>query len=418
MIKIILALLIFTVAAFSQSLLAVRYPAGINYPLSTTSARMGGAGTALREPYLVSSLNPANLGSINQSVYTLAITADYVRVKENDLYADFSNFSPAFIGFAFPLGRAGTLGASFMQNGTNDFSFQNRAHLINPNHPNGPDTINILQKFENNMSFSSWEFGWGIEMFRRQIAIGAAYRIGQYKNRFYRSDVLERTGVASGLDSVFYSQSSPAVRGGISGEFGSFGFGVSATYPFMQDLNAHRSVQRLDMDRHGNFLVRPIHELAVFDTTYRMLLPPSGNIGIAWTFSNRLKTAADFSLVIWDNYWTDAPFLMYDDGELANAFSVAAGAQFIPQPTLLSARYFQRVQYSGGLSYRQLPIDGDYELSLSLGMGLPLGARGVFDFSVETGTRRSKTESDINENFVRVNFGMSGGQNWRRARTN
>ena len=425
MTKIILVLLIFAAAAFSQSLLGVRYPTGISYPASTNSARMGGVGTALKEPYLVSTLNPANLGSINQSVYTLAINVDYVRVKENDLYADFSDFSPALVGFAFPLGKAGTFGASFRQNGSNKYSFQDRAFLVRTENglpllnPTREDSIPVLQKFDNTISFSTWEFGWGREFFRRRLAVGATYQHGQYKNRFYRSDVLERTGVSSGLDSIYFNQSSPAVRGGISGQFGQLGLGVSATYPFMDELKAHRSVQRLTMDRNKNYSVSQKHQFASFDTSYKMQLPPSGNIGVSWEFNQRLKTAADFSLTFWDNYyWTDAPLLTYDDGELANAFSMGAGVQFIPQPTLLSARYFQKAQYSGGFSYRQLPIDGDYELSLALGMGFPLGARGVFDVSVETGWRRSDFESDIRENFLRINFGISGGQVWRRASGN
>ena len=410
--KIVLILVIFAITAFSQSLLGVRYPTGISYPLSTTSARMGGVGTALREPYLVGSLNPANIGSINQSVYTLSANADYVRVKENEDYVDFARFSPSFVGFAFPLGKAGTFAASFKQNGSNSYSYEARDQL---RHNDGTDSIPMLRKFENVFSFSAWEFGWGRELFRRRIAIGAAFQAGQYKNRFHRSDILERAGVSSGLDSVYFSQSNPAVRGGISGQFGQLGIGFSLTYPFMQDLEMHRSVRRVTMDRN-NFPVS--RESATFNETYRLQLPPSGNIGTSWEFSNKLITAADFSLTLWDNYSTNAPLLTYEDGELSNAFSASTGIRFIPQPTLLSSRYFQKVRYSGGLAYRQLPIDGDYELSLSAGMGLPLGTRGSFDFSVEPGWRRSKNESDIRENFVRVNFGMSGGQVWRRASSN
>lgn len=413
--KITLILVLFVVAAFSQSLLGTRYPAGITYPLSTTSARMGGTGTALKEPYMVSSLNPANLGTINQSVYSLALNVDYVRVKEGDEYADFSRLSPAFIGFAFPMGKAGTISASFKQNGANNYSFEEKSYLVNSILE---DTISQIQKFDNKITSSAWEFGWGIELFKR-ISIGASYQIGQYKNRVTRSDVLETTIASSGLDSIYLTQSSPTIRGGISGYFGKFGIGISATYPLKEDLKMERTVHNFTMDDDGSFSEPTlVHSKAVFDTTYKMQLAPSGNIGVSWIFSDKLKTAADFGLTLWDNYWTNAPMLTYEDGVLANAFSASAGVQFIPQPNLLSSRYFQKVHYSGGLAYRELPIDGDYEVSVSAGMGFPLGTKGIFDFSLETGTRRSKVESNIKENFVRINFGMSGGQIWRKSSNN
>jgi len=413
--KIILVLAFFAVTAFSQSLLGLRYPAGITYPLSTTSARMGGVGTALKQPYLVSSLNPANLGSINHSVYTLSMNMDYVRVTEDDLYVDFSRFSPAFIGFAFPLGKIGTLAASFKQNGSNNYSYAEESYLVNSVLN---DTISQIKKFENNNVSSAWEFGWGME-FARKISVGVSYQIGKYKNRISRSDVLMTTTAVTGLDSIYFNQSSPAIRGGILGDFGKLGVGVSVTYPFMEDLIMQRSIQNIKKDSKGNFTSPTlVHEKAVFDTIYRLQFPPSGSLGFSWKISDRLKTAADFGLSLWENYWTDAPALSYENGELGNAFSVATGLQFIPQPNLLSSRYFQKVLYSGGFAYRELPIAGDYEVSGSVGMGLPLGNRGIFDFSIETGTRKSKNESSINENFVRVNFGMSGGQIWKKASNN
>jgi hypothetical protein len=66
-------------------------------------------------------------------------------------------------------------------------------------------------------------------------------------------------------------------------------------------------------------------------------------------------------------------------------------------------------------------VVGDWEVSVSAGMGLPLGKSGIFDFSVETGKRQNTGErqsvigNDIKENFVRINFGMSGGQQWKKT---
>jgi len=420
--KIFLSLIIFAAVSFSQSLLAVRYPTGLSYPTSTQSARMAGTGAALSEPYLVSLLNPGNLGSIKQSVYTLSANWGYTRIREENEHADFSNFSPAFIGFAFPIGKAGTIGASFKQNSTNSYSYRENGWLKNSVFINSGldsglnfiDSIKEVKTFQNSNAFSSWEFGWGIKLFKK-ISIGASYQIGYYKNIINRSDALEDNRVFSGFDSLYYSQANSALRGGVIGQFGKLDVGVSATYQIIANLNSHRTIRRLSLASNGGYNSTLIDRSAVFDEKYKLYLPPWGIIGATWTFSDKIKTSMDASMVFWKEYWTDAPLLTYNENVLRNTFSISSGTQFIPQPNLLSARYFQRVRYSGGVSYRQLPLDGDWEISGSAGAGFPLGRSGILDFSVETGRRQNKIENDIHEHFVRINFGMSGGQQWKRT---
>jgi len=419
--KIFLSIIIFAAVSFSQSLLAVRYPIGLSYPTSTQSARMAGTGAALSEPYLVSLLNPGNLGSIKQSVYTLSANWGYTRIREEAEHADFSNFSPAFIGFAFPIGKAGTIGASFKQNSTNSYSYREDGWLKNSVFINSGldsgfnfiDSIKEVKTFKNSNAFSSWEFGWGIKLFKK-ISIGASYQIGYYKNIINRSDALEDNRVYSGFDSLYYSQANSALRGGIIGQFGKLEVGVSATYQIISGLNARRSIRRLSLASNSGYNL--LDSLTVFDDeSYKLYLPPSGIIGATWTFNDKIKTTMDASMVYWKEYWTDAPFLTDDENILRNTFSISSGTQFIPQPNLLSSHYFQKVRYSGGISYRQLPIIGDWEISGSAGAGFPLGKSGILDFSVETGRRQSKIEKDIHEQFVRINFGMSGGQQWKKT---
>ena len=418
--KLLAILLLLTTVSFSQSLLSVRYPTGTTFPLTTAAARMGGAGAGLSEPYLISSINPANLGTIRQSVYTLSMNADRRWIHEGDESVLLGSFSPSFIGFAFPMGGAGTLAANFRQSGSNRFAFQEIdtfVHVPDPGFPGKIQNIEVWPKFDRHLTFSSWELGWGIELFRR-LSLGLTYQFGQYQNRSVRSDVLHTTGVISSLDSLQNNQMNSALSGGFLLRIRNLGFGVSAIYPFMGDLKSQRTIRGLVQDQNGNFSIRPGEPEREFDTTYSLQLPPSGIIGASWTFNQRLRTALDFSLVMWDSYyWSDAPTFVFEEGMLQNALGISAGVEFIPQPNLLSARYFQTVHYSGGLAFRQLPIDGDWEGSFSLGLGLPLGGMGIVDISVETGLRRSAKESDIRENFIRLNFGMSGGRVWRRSTT-
>jgi hypothetical protein len=450
--KIILISVFLFSFSFSQSLLGVRYPTGVSYPATTTSARIGSAGAGLKEPYLVNSLNPANVGAIKQSVYTLSVNADYQRViGENDKYSDFYSFSPSFIGFAFPIGKAGTLGASFGQNGANNYSYSAESYLpettfVTETPSETYNRIEQTQRFDNSISHSSWEFGWGMELFRR-ISVGASYQMSQYKNRMVRSDVLKNSAyssldsIYSGLDSIYYNQAGSAVSFGLLGNFSKLGVGFAMTIPFDVYIKSKRTISVLQQNSDGSYSDFPMHDNSIFDDPkkYKMKLPPSWIAGFSWEFSDKLKTMLDFNVTMWEKYKTDAPFLGYEtevlpppeDGEqpnnagdlanldkLSNALRISAGTQFIPQPNLLSSKFYQKMRYSGGLSYKQLPIDGDWEMSFSVGLGLPLGNRGIVDFSLETGLRRSENYDEYKENFVRVNFGMSGGQVWKKSSNN
>jgi hypothetical protein len=96
-----------------------------------------------------------------------------------------------------------------------------------------------------------------------------------------------------------------------------------------------------------------------------------------------------------------------------NTVSVAAGAQFIPAPTMLMPQYWQIMQYRAGIRYTQLPDGTSSESAFTLGLGIPLlSGGGLLDLDAEFGRRTDSHFSGYQENFLQFSIGLDGGRQW------
>lgn len=101
--------------------------------------------------------------------------------------------------------------------------------------------------------------------------------------------------------------------------------------------------------------------------------------------------------------------------------SVSAGVQFIPNPGDVR-RFMNRISYRVGAKYNQyyMVINGQNidETAITLGLGIPLGMRGVNNLSigVELGQRGTTSNNLVKENFFKVSVGFSlfGDDYWFR----
>lgn len=410
-----LALIILSASQLSaQSLLGMRYPTGLTSPATGLSARLGGSGAGLADPYIGMSLNPGNLGAIDQSVYSLTFQVDYVRLYDGDQSANFARFTPRYVGFAFPIGKAGTIGASFQSEASNEYAYVANDTLFNETN----DSLFIAQSttFDKQQSTTSWDIGWGISIIP-ELQVGLSYQRSYFKNQVSRLNILHSSSVSSTMDSLFYSQGTNVLRGGLMGTIGKLGLGLGITYNFIGDLTAYRTIKRVDsVTTHQNnpYQSFDLHTGANLDSNYTLHLPPEGVFGLSWQFNDSWVVATDFGMTFWKEYWSDAPQLMQSYDLMRNAFYLAGGVEFIPAPNLLSPRYFEIMHYSAGLRYQQLPFNGEEEYSLNLGLGLPLGAVGLVDIVFEGGRRQSSIFPDIHENFMRISLATSGGRKWKQ----
>jgi len=396
----------------AQSVLGLRYPGGLQSNTTGYASRMGGSGIGSDEPYLLMAHTPGNLGNISQSVYTLKLSFDYTRVTEKDVSNDFARMVPDLVGFAFPLGPVGTVGVGFSKERGNDYYFKSPEQVLAIN-PEGPDTLRGWTGFSRTSGITVWEAGWGHSAIKA-IRPGISYRRFYYSVEDYKS--IKVNGYGGTGDSVDIKQAGNAIRGGISGTIGKISYGVNGTYNFRGDVKFSKTPIVIDSSysASGNsYTSEFLHTNATTNATYQLQLPPSGGVGLTFRSSEKLTIGADAKMELWEQAWSSGPKSIFYT-TYQNALSVSAGTQFIPAPELISPRYFEKIRYSGGVRFSQLPVEGDYELAVNTGLGLPVGTSGLLDVAFEGGIRRSDVIPDIKENFFKFSLTTSGGKPWKK----
>jgi len=69
------------------------------------SLTMGGAGVGVEADYNVMLLNPANLGTIEKTVFSALYTLDMVRISQSGDHTNFITGIPCQVSFGVPLGK-------------------------------------------------------------------------------------------------------------------------------------------------------------------------------------------------------------------------------------------------------------------------------------------------------------------------
>lgn len=95
---------------------------------------------------------------------------------------------------------------------------------------------------------------------------------------------------------------------------------------------------------------------------------------------------------------------------------ISLGGEYTPSLSTVS-NYLQRITYRGGFRYSNsfLELRGQQinEFGISFGFGLPLPrTRSTINLAAEIGTRGTKSENLIKENYVRFTLGLSIFERW------
>ena len=409
--NILLLITALTSLVFSQSLLATRYLGGLSYYKTGPASRMSGFGIGSNDVYNIGAYNPGNLGNVDQSVYTLKFTLDYTRLidEATNSKSDFVAMVPDFVGFAFPFGKAGVFGLSFSKDYGNKYTYisgEDEALATD-----GSDTLYGWTGYYRKSAISSWEVLWGYNV-AKFFKPGITYR------RYYftqdENSVVKLNGLGGTGDSTHLYQGGNSFRAGISGTIGKVTYGISGEYNFEDTINSTRLVIDIKESSYSNgFVSTLVNKNAQIEKKYTLQLPPKGGAGIQYQIDDRMKVGVDFSMVFWEQATTNAPKSIYYD-KYQNTMSGNIGFSFVPAPKLLAPKYYERILYSAGFRASTLPIEGDKEISGSIGLGLPLGKAGILDLAFEGGQRSSIDVSRYKENFFKFSITTSGGRKWRK----
>lgn len=418
MMKLCALLLIVTAAVSANSILGVNYPLGIKTPISGYASRMGGAAIGATEPYVMMSLNPGNLANATTTVYSFKAQLEYLRLKADNGTAEFFGFDPQFLSFAIPMKKVGTIGFSYTKEAGNEYSYLGNKEILAIN-PHG-DTTGYLSGqlgFRTTTGLTSWQLGYAREVFSF-LKPGIAIKRYNLSKVIATSTILDKISsldnLSSTLDTTVFSQSVNSFAFGVNGTLGKVSYGISGEYPFKGDLEVDSIIHRMfKLDEDDQFPEQGmlLHDSSITSETYKLRLAPTGGAGVSVELNKNFTINSDFAMTFWERMSTTST--TFSKGTLQNTVRISAGTQFTPVTNKLNPKYFEIINYSAGIRYESLPLKGDWEGSLTIGAGLPLGRTGMIDLAVEGGYRTSDTYN-YKENFLRFSIGTNGGRFWNK----
>lgn len=172
-------------------------------------------------------------------------------------------------------------------------------------------------------------------------------------------------------------------------------------------------------------------------TTQSVNLRMPANLNVGFTFVRRVrdlnywKAGVDFKWTPWSDYESVS---LIDGGGLNDSWRIAAGGEILPignanRTGPLRSRFFSQLKYRAGFYYERSPVSiGNTaidEFGINFGLAIPirlrlvndegfLAFRGVHAFSIgfEAGSRGTRANNLVRDNFFRVNFGVSLNDKW------
>jgi hypothetical protein len=385
------------IASMGQSILSLKYPQGL--PLTAASGMatsMGGAATGLNDEHGLMLANPANLGSIDKSVFSSLLSFNFLNISEGGAGTDHAEFIPRYFAFGFSMGIAGTIGLSLERRSDATLKYRGTTR------EQGYSTIDSVQAaLSRNGGMTAWSAAWGHSI-GKWARVGISYErfyyvtdATQFKTVFGKQFDLDTFYRVDERDSSGFAFGGNGVRVGIMAPVGKFTIGVAGEYLLggraLVDTKEYSANDSTKSSRHYDFR-----------------FPPKISGGVSYDLSSSWLLSAEVATVLW-KYYIGGPYAAPD---IDYTTSFGAGAQFIPAPELLAPRYFEIMRYRAGFRYAQLPAQGNSEFVMSVGTGLPLKVNGVVDVVFEFGRRSDSNHANLHENIFNLSIGVNGGRKW------
>jgi hypothetical protein len=385
----------FFCTGFGQSLIGATFPFGVPVQENSgMSLSMGGAAGAVNADYNLMLRNPAGLGAVDKTVLSALFSFDFLRLSDASAHSNMVTATPQQISIGIPLGKFGTIGLSYNQRTNHAVA----ARFDTVFSYNGAPA-RFSSGLSENGGVAVWQIGYGASLWKK-VTVGAAYERAYYS--FDKSRVDSFSIPQPSRDSSKTQSALNGLRGGIVVPLAKMRIGISGEYFFSSDAKTDSAIypyaSRVPVP--GTMDVQ----------TYKLKLPPSLTLGLAYDFSPEWLVAADVSLSLWKFALTGN-----EKTTVTSAPGVSLGGQYIPAPNILTPRYWEIIRYRAGLRYTQLPSAKAYETALSLGTGLPIGkGAGVFDIGIEVGRRVSGEFPNMTEDIARIAIGFNGGRKWSK----
>ena len=378
------------------------------------SRGMGGTGLALRNGTLVNTLNPASYSAIDSltMLFDAGLSGQYTNFKEGNTSVNTRKGTFDYVVGLFRMRRH--LGVSFGLLPFSDvgYNYTTSTYL---NTTIGRITETYSGKGGLHQAFVG--AGWN-PVKPLSVGFNVAYLWGNYT----RSATSSATVTVNSLAKTYKaSVSNYTLTVGMQWQQPISRYDrvtLGATWGLGHKLHADPICEIVNMNT-----ATVVSDTTIFTVKNGLELPTTIGAGLAWEHKQRLTIAADFSL----QKWGSISYPDYDEvqktyqlrsGLLKDRTRLSVGLDYVPQP-MSRRNYLKRVHYKAGASYATSYYkingqDGPKELSLSVGLGLPLqnawNNRSVLNVS---GQWVHSTAKDlITDNTFRISVGLTFNEKW------
>jgi hypothetical protein len=380
------------------------------------SQGMGGVGMSNPEYYWLNSQNPALLVFNRFTTFGAGVIGESRKQNSTELQEESGSGNLNYLCLGIPIMTTKysngvmrwTSSLSLMPYTRLNYQLSYKIPVIGT----GLNTVDVTEKGSGGINQFAWSNGVSLS---KSISVGLkmAYLFSatenEYSNRLsqtnqflvYTPHVYERTFVSD-------FQFSPAISIHLDSVFHN---NNRLNFGLMYDMKANLNTEFYQRAErwNGGTLIDSLTTIA--NAKGYITIPSVISGGISFQHGYQWSVAVDGSYGSYTQYRGLGDNNPYDN----DSWRVAAGFQFVPDLTSLSS-YLKRVTYRTGVSLENEPylVNGNpvKDFGITFGMSLPVTRLSSLDFALKVGKKGDKTLNTVEENYLKLYFGITFNDQW------
>lgn len=380
-----------------------RYGVGdLYYSYSARTLSMGHSGTAMINDDYVEILNPASWSNLSRVRFELSFGYDELRLSNSNETKYYGDGLLKGATFAFPVSEINKISLVFglvPYSRLNYEATEDIADTISGNYTTTYTGKGGLSKIFIGSTYqlpgqillgATFEYFFGNVKYTSKLEFeNTSYYPAEYELNFALKGFGTTVGLISpNLSSLFDSSSVSNLR-----------FGVSAN--IIGDLNTDSSF----LSRSSSL----IDSISSGET--KMHVPVRINVGVHLAFIDVYNLALDYFY----QPWTEFKLSDINRRNLSDIHKISLGFEYKPK-RIPGISFWEQIMLRAGFSYEmsQYNFNGNdlKQYSVFGGFALPLSPENTVDLGIEYSVRGTKKNDLLQENFLRINLGISFGDIW------
>ena len=408
-----LSLILLSIQSFAQKNNASPYSFfGIGEQTSQKTVEemsMGQIGAAFNSSYQITFTNPAALGNLQYTTYTIAGENRSFRINDGTNKGSASTASLSYFALGIPVGARAGLSFGLQPNTTVGYSLTGEIK-------NTAGDLTEINAYNGKGGTNRVFMGFGYQL-HKSVSLGleAAYVFGSIENTLLnRRDgvplaTMHRTDskingftAKAGLQFKTKVSEKLTLKGG-------------AVFHLKNNLSNDGDELLFSLLNTGNEIISPRDTLINNSFNSEIRKPLQTMLGVGLGEESKWYAGLEYSfqnaIDFFDGVLASNTRVGYD-----KASRVSVGGYYIPKINSISS-YWDRITYRAGVSYKEtgLVVNNTKvsDLGMSFGVGLPMGKQlSNLNLGFELGQRGETKNSLIKENYFNFRLGLTLNDRW------